>query len=374
MVSTRRKEYSFIASTTRTSQKSLLEEVAKVGASFDVRNEAVILTEGELPMGNLPAIPRIRTSDLDEFLIKQEESEDDEEIFRAGLPISGDPECHSGNAASLEYADLDSAVYELRSKGSVDWENPEGDFIVPKFTAKKKYKDWLEEQGDLQRAIEASVAEGQKKASQAAPDSMAVIVEVPDKSKGKKEDSKGKNIAAGERSDGFAAYLKEMCKEATGSNKKAPAEKKKTKEKFSRAESQLPHSGWFRATTSKSGSPPAPLNTPSDPSDSSSSLSSSSSLDSDSDEPGSSSDSDSSSSSSDGGTRHKKLGKKTVRDFIHNIRSLAKRFPDVTEQHLVQIFWDRVEPYIHIKWLDRGMGPEDSSLDKLAKWAMRFKQ
>ncbi|KAJ7732871.1 hypothetical protein B0H16DRAFT_1769950 [Mycena metata] len=56
MVSTCRKDYSFVASTTRGPQKSLLE-AAKVGASFNVQNDAVILTaEGEPPMGNLPAV------------------------------------------------------------------------------------------------------------------------------------------------------------------------------------------------------------------------------------------------------------------------------------------------------------------------------
>jgi hypothetical protein len=61
-------------------------------------------------------------------------------------------------------------------------------------------------------------------------------------------------------------------------------------------------------------------------------------------------------------------GKKTVRDFIRDIRSLAKRFPDVTERHLVQIFWDGADQYIRVKWLDRGMSPEESSLEKLVKW------
>jgi hypothetical protein len=45
---------------------------------------------------------------------------------------------------------------------------------------------------------------------------MAVIVEVPEKSKGKKEYSKGKNIAAEERSEGFAAYLKELLSMKSG--------------------------------------------------------------------------------------------------------------------------------------------------------------
>ncbi|KAJ7080840.1 hypothetical protein C8R44DRAFT_992383 [Mycena epipterygia] len=67
-------------------------------------------------------------------------------------------------------------------------------------------------------------------------------------------------------------------------------------------------------------------------------------------------------------------GKNTVRDFVREIRALAKRFPDVTERHLVQILWDGVQQYLRVKWLDRGMSPEESSLDKLVKWAVRFEK
>ncbi|KAJ7764173.1 hypothetical protein DFH07DRAFT_1016808 [Mycena maculata] len=67
-------------------------------------------------------------------------------------------------------------------------------------------------------------------------------------------------------------------------------------------------------------------------------------------------------------------GKKTVRKFDRDIRMLAKRFPDVTERQLVQIFWDGAEQYIRAKWLDRGMSPEDTTLDKLSKWATRFEK
>ncbi|KAJ6558849.1 hypothetical protein DFH09DRAFT_1317108 [Mycena vulgaris] len=67
-------------------------------------------------------------------------------------------------------------------------------------------------------------------------------------------------------------------------------------------------------------------------------------------------------------------GKKTVRDFAREIKSLAKRFPDVTERHLVQILWDGVDQYIRVKWLERGMSPEESTLEKLVKWALRFEK
>ncbi|KAF8208397.1 hypothetical protein K438DRAFT_2072545 [Mycena galopus ATCC 62051] len=67
-------------------------------------------------------------------------------------------------------------------------------------------------------------------------------------------------------------------------------------------------------------------------------------------------------------------GKKTVRDFVRDIKSLAKRFPDITEWHLVQILWDGVEHYIRVKWLERGMVPEESGFEKLVKWALRFEK
>jgi hypothetical protein len=41
---------------------------------------------------------------------------------------------------------------------------------------------------------------------------------------------------------------------------------------------------------------------------------------------------------------------------------------------LVQIFWVGAQQYLRVKWLDRGMSPEESSLDKLVKWAIRFEK
>ncbi|KAJ7892509.1 hypothetical protein B0H14DRAFT_3684971 [Mycena olivaceomarginata] len=530
MVSTRKKTYASVAETTRTPQKSILQEVAEVGASFNGQNEpAVLAAEGELQFGSLPAVdqhalrvaqgPRIHGSDLDELVATYENQDaDDDEEERDESPTAGDSES-GADAASSENVE-DESAYILHSQGSLDWESSENGFVVPRITARKykwlvpermdtKYKffptwfdlsededqlgpipgSWVKkEEVDFQSAIEAFIEE--VKISSAVPArSMAVIVEVPEEAAAK-QSTKGKNVDAAERSAGFAAYLQEMQNSNAAREKhhKKSKDAKKAKERFSRSESQVPEGGWFRATTSKSGSPPAPPNTPSSSSDSSSSSDTSSSESAQSD-PGS----DTSSSGAYSGIRSRKLrdklrdkrkldemrsmkkamagikikapfiwdgkpvmdtfdhwtyevdtwieltalsdklamklivnfmsgtaskffmdhvatnlkqwtikdvykalfdycfptdfklrlrkrlmsayqGKKTVRDFIRDIRSLAKRFPDVTERHLVQIFWDGADQYIRVKWLDRGMSPEESSLDKLVKWAMRFEK
>ncbi|KAJ7035905.1 hypothetical protein C8F04DRAFT_1340980 [Mycena alexandri] len=64
----------------------------------------------------------------------------------------------------------------------------------------------------------------------------------------------------------------------------------------------------------------------------------------------------------------------TVRDFVREVRKLAERSPDVTERQLALIFWEGVQQYIRLIWLERGMSPEESSLDRLTKWAVRFER
>ncbi|KAJ6533510.1 hypothetical protein B0H19DRAFT_1324230 [Mycena capillaripes] len=65
-------------------------------------------------------------------------------------------------------------------------------------------------------------------------------------------------------------------------------------------------------------------------------------------------------------------GQQTVRDFARQVQSLAKRVPGINQRHLVQILWDGVEQKIRIRLLDKGMNPEDTSLKRLMKWAVRF--
>ncbi|KAJ6587584.1 hypothetical protein DFH09DRAFT_1359264 [Mycena vulgaris] len=317
MVATRTKAYASVAKTTRTSQKTLLQEAAEVGVSFDEQNRPVVLTaEGEFQSGSLPAvdqhalsvarIPRIHPSNLDEHLALDKDQKDghDEEELRNDSLTSSDNE------------------YSFDSQGCVDWENPEGGFVVPRHTAKKNYEwlvsdkldtklkffptwfdlsededqlgpipeEWLKQEDmDLPNGVYASIEEAGKKRTNEPIRSMAVIVEVseeaPGASQSNKVDSKGKDIGAGERSTGFAAYLRQMQAEAAKSHRnqsrKAARDEikkaKKEKANFSRLDSQVPEGGWFRATTSKSGGSRGPPNSkgpPDSPDDSSSSSSS----------------------------------------------------------------------------------------------------
>ncbi|KAJ7501038.1 hypothetical protein B0H11DRAFT_2275381 [Mycena galericulata] len=157
---------------------------------------------------------------------------------------------------------------------------------------------------------------------------MAVIVEVPEQPE-IAGNTKGKGVGAGERSAGFAAYLRQMhVNQEAGTSKSAKnflrkkshgkgsagTKKKAEKGKFSRPDSQVPEGGWFRNTTGKSGSPPAPLNSPVVPSDFGDSSPSSDSSSSSSDTESDSSSSDSSSSSSSGRKRHKKAPSRLAKD------------------------------------------------------------
>ncbi|KAJ7614195.1 hypothetical protein FB45DRAFT_1111374 [Roridomyces roridus] len=65
-------------------------------------------------------------------------------------------------------------------------------------------------------------------------------------------------------------------------------------------------------------------------------------------------------------------GNTTVRDFVRDIKSLARRFPDVGQQQLVQILWDGAVSYVRVKWLEKGLSPEDTSFERLEKWALRY--
>ncbi|KAJ7926662.1 P-loop containing nucleoside triphosphate hydrolase protein [Mycena leptocephala] len=160
---------------------------------------------------------------------------------------------------------------------------------------------------------------------------MAVIVEVETKeTKTKSVDKskdKGKGLAAGERSAGFAEYLRTMAgkaestKEPGSSGPKTPTNKPRRSKKgqesnantakkaegklgkksvkpaqtrFTRAGSQIPEGGWFKATTSSSKGPLDDSSSPSSSGESDSESSTTSSDSSSSSE--SSSDSDSSSS------------------------------------------------------------------------------
>ncbi|KAJ7884232.1 hypothetical protein B0H13DRAFT_1890088 [Mycena leptocephala] len=394
MVSTCTKTYTLVAMPARTSRKSLLQEVAEVGASFDGQNEAEVLTaEGELQSGTLPAVDQHALSVAQS---PRSQNDDEEEMAKA------DSQDTDSGASSDE---LDEGFDSLCTPNNVDWSNDEDGFIVPRIVAKKnslclvsdgmdtEYKffpswfdlskdedqqidsipkvswfdlsededqlgpipqEWLkQEDTNLQDAIFASIVEGGRKRKTGPVRSAAVIVEVlekPAESKQSKRPAagKGKGIGAGERSAGFAAYLHRMQAEGSKKHqkdKKAPNAKKagkSGKSTFMRPDSQVPEGGWFKATTSKSGSPPAPPNTPDPPSSDNSSSSERSSSDSDdssSEDPDSSSSESSSDSDSDEKPKRRKATSRKKDRACHRAKEMKK-----------------------------------SSLEKLEKWAVRFEK
>lgn len=46
----------------------------------------------------------------------------------------------------------------------------------------------------------------------------------------------------------------------------------------------------------------------------------------------------------------------------------------MNQRQLVEIFWDGLEQCIHVKWLDVGFNPEDTSFSRLVAWALRFER
>ncbi|KAJ7434989.1 hypothetical protein FB451DRAFT_1194932 [Mycena latifolia] len=224
MVATRTKTYASVAMPARTSRKSLLQEAAEVGASFDAQNEAEVLTaEGELQFGTLPAVDQHALS-----VAKSPRNDDEEGTAKAGSQDSD---------SVAESDERDEGLNILCTPDKVDWNNEADGFVVPRIVAKNNYK-WLMSEGmdikykfspswfdlsededqlgpipqesmkredaDLQGAIFASIAEGGRSRGTEPARSMAVIVEVPEKpakSQRSKDpaDAKGKGIGAGER-------------------------------------------------------------------------------------------------------------------------------------------------------------------------------
>lgn len=68
---------------------------------------------------------------------------------------------------------------------------------------------------------------------------------------------------------------------------------------------------------------------------------------------------------------HATQGSRKVRDFVRELEHLAERFPDVNHQHLVEIFWQGLEPYLQFALLEKGLDPESSGLEALVEQAAR---
>ncbi|KDQ09063.1 hypothetical protein BOTBODRAFT_71641, partial [Botryobasidium botryosum FD-172 SS1] len=71
--------------------------------------------------------------------------------------------------------------------------------------------------------------------------------------------------------------------------------------------------------------------------------------------------------------RHKfkksKQGQRSVKDYIHDLRNLAKRLPDKTERNITIQFWDGVVPYLCTKLAEGGYNAELTSLDEMLEAA-----
>ena len=255
MVSMRAKTYASVAQSTRTWQKSPLQEVAKVRVSFNERNEPDVVTaEGMLEpqAGSLPAVTQhaLRVADSSRIRelgweeIPSQVDGDDEENSRKIPPTdSGD---ESDISCDSRATSVSSESFSLSSRSSIDLRSTEGRFIMPKNTVKRMFKwsapdrltnkfkifpswfelsqdedqlgpiprDWLEDR-DVpvanSRSLEYADTQGINSAD-AQVESMAIIVEVLDDSRAEesKQLNKGKGVGAGERSAGFAAYLHKM--------------------------------------------------------------------------------------------------------------------------------------------------------------------
>ncbi|KAG8915434.1 hypothetical protein FRC02_004520 [Tulasnella sp. 418] len=67
-------------------------------------------------------------------------------------------------------------------------------------------------------------------------------------------------------------------------------------------------------------------------------------------------------------------GKRTVREFVRELRSLESKISDINERHLVLRFWYGANAYLRLKWLDNGFDPETSSMDELEREASKYER
>ncbi|KAF8484140.1 hypothetical protein JB92DRAFT_2551183, partial [Gautieria morchelliformis] len=64
-------------------------------------------------------------------------------------------------------------------------------------------------------------------------------------------------------------------------------------------------------------------------------------------------------------------GKRPIKDYLRQLKSMAARLPDITEFQLIQKYWDGAETCIRLKWTENGFTPEFSSLEELEIAAKR---
>lgn len=65
-------------------------------------------------------------------------------------------------------------------------------------------------------------------------------------------------------------------------------------------------------------------------------------------------------------------GKRSVREYVCELRTLSTYLPDVNEVHLRLRFWDGVHRYIRLQWARAGFDAERSTLRDLETSTERF--
>ncbi|KAJ7931950.1 hypothetical protein B0H13DRAFT_2308099 [Mycena leptocephala] len=380
MFNTRRKTYESAVAPAGPSASTLLEEVEAVGDSLGpAEGENMYIGEGQLVFGSISPVDQDAMASYSPHRLTRVELDWALGLDRDDKRSVDEQDGVNRGPSLMELAGLSSGSPGTRSDSSSqegDSDSKEGVFILPRVTARLVvqpqfpfnidtcfFPSWFDLSEDEDQLGNIPEEWGMKikqeevdeplhwnddlqvvpwkavQRSNEAVSSMAVIVEVKtNESKTATDDkpkNKGKGLAAGERSAGFAEYLRKMTepteksdpsglgkpsKEMGQSSKNqgpgsGPATQsagwlgKKTaksgQDRFTRDGSQIPDGGWFKATTGSSKEPPDDSSSSSSSStDSESSTSSSDS--SSSSESGSELDSSSSTSSNEARRRAKK--------------------------------------------------------------------
>jgi hypothetical protein len=67
-------------------------------------------------------------------------------------------------------------------------------------------------------------------------------------------------------------------------------------------------------------------------------------------------------------------GKRSVCEYLRELRTLASRLLDVTPFQLTQRFWESTQPYLRVAWYRDGLDPERSTLEELEVTGIRFER
>ena len=65
-----------------------------------------------------------------------------------------------------------------------------------------------------------------------------------------------------------------------------------------------------------------------------------------------------------------KQGKRSIREFVREIEVLGRRFRDVGERAIIQIFWHGIHSNLQTALLRRGLNPERDDLNRLIQDAI----